>query len=46
MSYFDSRVSECPFWQVGLIKVMKTGIKADVTVFVAGAKKNQFSVER
>ena len=50
MSYFDSRVGECLVWQVGLIRVVKIEIKVDITVdimvFVAGTKKNQFSIER
>ena len=38
MSYFDSRVCECPVWQVVLIRVVKVKIRVDMTVFVAGAK--------
>lgn len=38
MSYFDSRVCECPVWQVVLIRVVKVKISVDITVFVAGAK--------
>jgi len=45
MSYFDSRVGECPVWQIVFIKVMKTGIKVYVTVFTECAKISQFSVE-
>ncbi|MPW03720.1 hypothetical protein GDZ34_07850 [Lactobacillus fermentum] len=33
MSYFDSRVGECPVWQVVLIMVVKVGIKVDITAF-------------
>lgn len=45
MSYFDSRVCECPVWQVVLIMVVKVGIKVDITVFTEGEKISQFSVE-
>lgn len=38
MSYFDSRVDDCPVWQVVLIIVVIVKIKVDMTVFVAGAK--------
>lgn len=38
MSYFDSGVYECPFWQVELSKMIKTGIKVDATVFVVSTK--------
>lgn len=45
MSYFDSRVGECPVWQVVLIMVVKVGIKVDITAFTEGVKISQFSVE-
>ena len=45
MSYFDSRVGECPVWQVELIRVVKVVIKVDITAFTEGAKISQFSVE-
>jgi|GEM_PF-4064751 hypothetical protein len=45
MSYFDSRVGECPVWQVVLIKVMKTRLEVDMAVFVADAKRAQFRTE-
>lgn len=38
MSYFDSRVGECPVLQAVLIMVVKVGIKVDITVFTEGAK--------
>ena len=38
MSYFDSRVGECPVWQVVLIRVVEVEVSLDMTVFVAGAK--------
>ena len=36
MSYFDSRVGECPVWQVVLIRVGKVRIKVDMKVLVVG----------
>lgn len=38
MSYFDSRVDDCPVWKVVSIIVVRVKIKVDMTVFVAGAK--------
>lgn len=32
MSYFDSRVCECPVWQVVLIRGGKVGIEVDMMV--------------
>ena len=45
MSYFDSRVDDCPVWQVVLTMVVKVEIKVDITAFTEGAKISQFSVE-
>lgn len=36
MSYFDSRVDEGPIWQIVLIRVVKTGLEADMAAFVVG----------
>mgnify|MGYP003365982536 CR=1 FL=1 len=33
MSYFDSRVDDCPVWQVVSIRVVEVGIKVDITAF-------------
>lgn len=38
MSYLDSRVCECPVWQVVLIRIVKNGIDVDMAVFVDSAK--------
>ena len=38
MSYFDSRVDDCPVWQVVSIIVVRVKIKVYMTVFVAGEK--------
>ena len=38
MSYFDSGVYECPFWQVELIRVVKVCVKADMAVIMDGMK--------
>ena len=43
MSYFDSRVSEGPVWQVVLIKVVKVCAKTDMKAYTADAKMGQFS---
>ena len=45
MSYFDSRVGECPVWQVVSIRVVKGGPKPDIVVFMACTKIGQFSAE-
>ena len=34
MSYFDSRVGECPVWQVVLIMVVKVEVSLDMVAFV------------
>lgn len=36
MSYFDSRVCECPVWQVGLIRVEKVEIEVDMRGIMTG----------
>ena len=38
MSYFDSGVYECPFWQVVLIRIVESAGIVGMAVFVAGAK--------
>lgn len=38
MSYFDSGVYECPFWQVVLIRIVEGAGIVGMAVFVAGAK--------
>lgn len=38
MSYFDSRVGECPFWQVVLIRIVKVRAKADMKAYIADTK--------
>ncbi len=38
MSYFDSGVYECPFWQVELIRVVKVRVKTGMRADAAGAK--------
>ncbi len=41
MSYFDSRVGECPVWQVVLIRVVKVGVGVDMMVL----RRNTIMVE-
>lgn len=41
MSYFDSRVCECPIWQVVLIRVVKVGVEVDIMVL----RRNAIMVE-
>lgn len=41
MSYFDSRVGECPVWQVVLIRVVKVGVEVDMMVL----RRNTIMVE-
>ncbi|CDA27940.1 hypothetical protein [Lactobacillus amylovorus] len=38
MSYFDSRVGECPVWQVELIKVMKMAFEVGLVSFITDIK--------
>lgn len=38
MSYFDSRVGECPVWQVVLIRVVNMCVKVDMKADIDGAK--------
>lgn len=38
MSYFDSRVGECPVWQVELIRVVNVCVKVDMKADTDGAK--------
>jgi hypothetical protein len=45
MSYFDSRVGECPVWQVVGMMVMKARLKVEITMFVADAKTCRYSAE-
>ncbi|CUR38991.1 hypothetical protein [Limosilactobacillus reuteri] len=45
MSYFDSRVDECPFWQVVLIRVVKRVGTVDMVAFVAFTKIGQFGTK-
>lgn len=45
MSYFDSGVYECPFWQVVGMMVMKARLKVEITMFVADAKTCRYSAE-
>lgn len=34
MSYFDSRVDDCPVWQVVLIRVVEVEVSLDMVAFV------------
>lgn len=34
MSYFDSRVDDCPVWQVVLTVVVKVEVSVDMVAFV------------
>lgn len=45
MSYFDSGVYECPFWQVVLIRVVKTRLEIDMAVLIVDTKAGLFKVE-
>ena len=45
MSYFDSRVHQCPFWQVVLIRVAEKCVKVDIKADTADTKMSQFSAE-
>lgn len=38
MSYFDSRVGECPVWQVVLIGVMKMAFEVGLVSFITDIK--------
>ncbi len=38
MSYFDSRVGECPVWQVVLIMVVKVEVSLDQVVLIMVVK--------
>lgn len=42
MSYFDSRVGECPVWQVVLIRVVKVGINVEMKANLIGTKVGLF----
>ena len=41
MCFFDSRVCECPIWQVVLIRVVKVGVEVDMMVL----RRNAIMVE-
>lgn len=41
MSYFDSRVDDCPVWQVVSIRVVKVGIKVDMKSGVLSEQKER-----
>lgn len=38
MSYFDSRVDDCPVWQVVSIRVVEVRVKADMKAYTADTK--------
>ncbi len=45
MSYFDSRVYQCPFWQVVFIRIVEMCVKVDIKADTADTKMSQFSAE-
>lgn len=45
MSYFDSRVDDCPVWQVVSIRVVEMCVKVDIKADTADTKMSQFSAE-
>ncbi|AWD62941.1 hypothetical protein LWHH1689_1654 [Limosilactobacillus reuteri] len=45
MSYFDSRVGNCPVWQVEFIWVVKRPEMVGISGIVRGVKMWNFSVE-
>mgnify|MGYP005791529489 FL=1 len=45
MSYFDSRVDDCPVWQVVLIRIVKVEVSVDMKVNITGVKKGEFGAE-
>lgn len=45
MSYFDSRVYQCPFWGVELVKVMREAVSIDIMRDIASLIIDKYDAE-